>query len=55
MEPKLSLKDLVYCLLRLIELLRKNANSCKKKLLEEIGQSLPQNVKWAISSELVLA
>jgi hypothetical protein len=54
MEPRLSLKDFFYYRFRLIEVLHKNAISYERKLLEEVGQRFPQNVKWATSSELVL-
>jgi hypothetical protein len=55
LEPKLPLKNLFNCRLRLIEVLCNNSCSRKRKLFKEIGASLLQNVRRMTMPEFVFA
>jgi hypothetical protein len=55
LEPKLPLEDLFDYRIRLLEVLRNNSCSRKRKFLTEIGEGLPQNVRRTTRSEFVFA
>jgi hypothetical protein len=51
----LLLEDLFDYMVRLTEVLRSNSCSCEKKLLKEIEEGLPQNVRRMTRLGLILA
>jgi hypothetical protein len=55
LERKLLSDDLFDCWLRLLKMLRNNFCSRKRKLLKEIGGSLPQKVRMMTKSEFIFA
>jgi hypothetical protein len=54
-ESKFPLKDFFDSIWRLTEVLRNNRCCGERKLIKEIGENLPQNMRRKIAPELVLA